>query len=150
MPDLVVEFTSPSTASEDRGKKRDIYELIRVREYFIFDPATGELEGWRNTGRFEPIRPDTSGRLPSQVVGGSLGVASGHFLGNERLWVRVWDGDGQLVPHRGDLAEVAERRAEEESRRAEEESRRAEDLAQRLAAYEAKFGALPTGEAPEE
>lgn len=150
-PDLVVEITSPSTASEDRGRKRQIYEqLLHVREYFIFDPLTGTLEGLRLTeDGFVPIGPDDTGRLRSEVLDGALGTLDGVYQGRDMTWVRVFDADGVAVPLGEELAAVsAERadaeaqRAEAEAQRAEKEAQRAEALAARLAAYEARFGPL--------
>lgn len=43
-PDLIVEITSPSTASYDRREKRDLYAGAGVREYWIADPASRSVE----------------------------------------------------------------------------------------------------------
>jgi hypothetical protein len=73
-PDLVVEMTSPRTRGEDAGKKFLIYQdVLRVREYFRFDPLDEylkpPLQGHRLVeGRYVPIEP-VGGRLPSEVTG---------------------------------------------------------------------------------
>ena len=43
MPELVVELASPSTARNDLGPKKDLYESLGVVEYIVFD---GEEIGW--------------------------------------------------------------------------------------------------------
>ncbi len=44
-PDLVIEITSKKTRKEDLHKKFDLYrEVLRVREYFLFDPLEEYLE----------------------------------------------------------------------------------------------------------
>lgn len=43
-PDLVVEILSPSTASQDRGKKFHIYEKHGVREYWLADAEAQFVE----------------------------------------------------------------------------------------------------------
>jgi Uma2 family endonuclease len=42
-PDLVVEILSPSTAGNDQGLKRTVYEKFGVREYWIVDPTENTL-----------------------------------------------------------------------------------------------------------
>lgn len=37
-PDLVIEILSPSTARRDQKLKRDLYERVSVREYWVVDP----------------------------------------------------------------------------------------------------------------
>lgn len=43
-PDLVVEVLSPSTAKNDRGYKKTVYESSGVPEYWIADPAGRSIE----------------------------------------------------------------------------------------------------------
>ena len=43
-PDLVVEVLSPSTAKNDKGHKKDVYEQCGVREYWIVSPKEKSVE----------------------------------------------------------------------------------------------------------
>jgi len=43
-PDLVIEILSPSTASEDKGRKKDNYEIHGVREYWLVEPRNKSVE----------------------------------------------------------------------------------------------------------
>ena len=43
-PDLAVEVLSPSTAKNDRGYKKDVYESSGVPEYWIVDPIHKSIE----------------------------------------------------------------------------------------------------------
>ena len=43
-PDLVVEVLSPSTAKNDRGYKKNVYETSGVPEYWIVDPLHRSIE----------------------------------------------------------------------------------------------------------
>lgn len=73
-PALVIELTSKSTRKEDLNKKFRLYrEVLRVEEYFLFDPYAEylkpPLQGFRlSRGRYVRIKP-IDGRLPSQVLG---------------------------------------------------------------------------------
>lgn len=42
-PDLVVEVGSPGSTSLDLAEKRDIYERLRVPEYWVVDPAREQV-----------------------------------------------------------------------------------------------------------
>ena len=72
-PDVAIELTSSTTQSEDRKKKFLIYQdILRVREYFLFDPLGDyldpRLQGYRlRRGKYTAIRP-VKGRLPSEVL----------------------------------------------------------------------------------
>jgi hypothetical protein len=70
----MIEITSKSTRREDLGKKMTIYrDILRVQEYFLFDPF-GEyleprLQGYqRRKDEFMAIR-SVKDRLPSKVLG---------------------------------------------------------------------------------
>jgi len=73
-PDFVLEASSKKTRNEDLDKKLVIYrDILKVREYVIFDPLDEyldpSLQGYRlKRGRYTRIKAD-SGRLPSEVLG---------------------------------------------------------------------------------
>lgn len=46
-PDLVVEVLSPSTAKNDRGYKKELYEKSGVKEYWIADPSARSIETYQ-------------------------------------------------------------------------------------------------------
>jgi hypothetical protein len=69
---VVFEFTSKSTHAEDRDVKFWLYEKLKVKEYFLFDPLCDYLDpplrGYRlRQGKYVPIRP-VQRRLPSRVL----------------------------------------------------------------------------------
>ena len=91
-PDVVFELTSPSTRSEDRRTKHDLYARLGVAEYFLFDPLGEYLrppfQGYRlEQGHYQPLRPAADGSLWSTVLGLEL-----HVRG-ERL--RLFDPESQ-------------------------------------------------------
>jgi hypothetical protein len=73
-PDLIVEVTSKSTKKVDLGKKFELYrDVLKVREYFLFDPLEEylrpPLQGFRLVeGEYVPIRM-VNGRFASEVIG---------------------------------------------------------------------------------
>ena len=73
-PDFVAEITSRTTKREDEKKKLILYrDVLRVPEYFLFDPRAEyldpPLQGFRLVaGDYVPIAP-INGRLPSVVLG---------------------------------------------------------------------------------
>ncbi len=44
-PDFVMEVASPSTAANDLGWKRELYQRLGIPEYWRFDPTGGRLYG---------------------------------------------------------------------------------------------------------
>lgn len=44
-PDFVMEVASPSTAANDLGPKRNLYQRLGITEYWRFDPTGGNLYG---------------------------------------------------------------------------------------------------------
>ena len=84
-PNVVVELLSESTEAVDRGAKMRIYaRSLRVAEYFLFDPDSGELLGYRLTDAggklaYAPLAPDANGRLLSRHLGLQLGRWEGEY-----------------------------------------------------------------------
>lgn len=134
-PNVIVEALSSSTADVDRGLKKQIYQdVFHTPEYFLYDPETKELAGYRlDGGRYQPIAPDPAGRLESRELELSLGVHGGHL--------RFFLPGGEPVPIPNELglkaeaeaerADRAEQRAEASARRAETAEQRAETAEQR-------------------
>jgi Uma2 family endonuclease len=148
-PDVIVELLSPSTAEEDLGPKKQLYEqTFRTRNYFCYDPDRQRLQGWHMTETgYDPLEPDAQGRLWSVVLDAWVGLWAGRYQQQQEVWLRLFDADGNLIPTEGEaeyqraeaeaVARVeAETRAEAEYQRVEAEIQRAEDLTARLAAME--------------
>ena len=46
-PDLVIEILSPSTARRDQLLKRNLYERVGIREYWLVDPLRDVVDVYR-------------------------------------------------------------------------------------------------------
>jgi Uma2 family endonuclease len=135
-PDVVIELLSETTSHNDLGRKKDIYErVLRVPEYFVYDPLSKELRGWRleTADGYRPIVPDESGRLASHRLGVSLGEHEGTFRGATTRWLRFFFPDGSVVPTH---AEAEKQRAEAEKQRAADAEAEVVRLKNRLAELE--------------
>jgi Uma2 family endonuclease len=110
-PDVVIELSSPSTREEDHGSKFRIYrDTLEVKNYFIYDPDTRLLEGWRlEKRRYVPIRPDENGRLLSDELDLLLGKWEGEYVRDTMVWLRFFDKNGQVIPI---FAEAEKQRSE--------------------------------------
>jgi Uma2 family endonuclease len=74
-PNAIIEITSKSTRKEDTDTKYVLYrDVLKVKEYFLFDPfgdylKPDRLRGYRlRKAEYAPI-PLVDGRMPSQVLG---------------------------------------------------------------------------------
>jgi len=69
-PDLVIEILSPSTKSRDRKLKRDLYERVGVREYWVVDPEGDQVEIYRGSdNRFEtPFAVRRTGAITTPLL----------------------------------------------------------------------------------
>jgi Uma2 family endonuclease len=120
-PNVVIELLSDSTATIDRGLKKELYQNVwRVPNYFWFHPDTLEFEGFHWVdGHYQPITPNPAGLLWSEPLNLALGIHE------QRL--RWYDPDGQLIP----LPEEQERQAKEQERQAKEQERQAKEQERR-------------------
>jgi Uma2 family endonuclease len=122
-PDLVIEVTSKKTRREDEGPKFELYrDVLKVREYFLFDPfeeyLKPSLQGHRLVrGRYKAIAA-VKDRLPSEVLG--------LHLERDRFDLRLYNQrTGLWEPTSAEL-ERARREAEAKSREDETARRAAE------------------------
>ncbi|MCT7950419.1 Uma2 family endonuclease [Ancylothrix sp. C2] len=125
-PDFIVEILSESTAANDRGIKKQIYQDIwHTSEYFFFEPYKLQFEGYKLlNGKYEEIVPNERGWRWSEQLQLFLGVFE------EKL--RFFTPDGVLVPT-PEEAEVQERRrAEQAEMRTEQAEAQAAKLLRKL------------------
>jgi Uma2 family endonuclease len=140
-PLIVVEMFSPRLEEELLGSpdrdptkpptKWEIYEqILRIPYYVVFD---GEREGLRifrlNGARYQEITGH-GGRFPVAEAGLWLGLWQGSFYRSERLWLRWYDAEGNLIPTVEEQAERARLEAEV-GRREAAYARNLEQLRQR-------------------
>ena len=108
-PTVVVELLSPGTEKEDLGQtlrevnqpptKWEVSErILRIPYYIIFDRYTDNLQVFQNiAGRYQELTLTESPLwLPSLELG--IGLWQGTYQGIERLWLRWYDDQGNLIP----------------------------------------------------
>ncbi len=141
-PDVVIELLSPSTARSDRGEKKRVYQdQLRVPEYFLYDPFTGELAGFRlDCTGYREMQPNDKGDLASGIVGLVLTRWQGTYNDVEATWLRWATPDGVVLPTAGEQGAA---RAEQEAARAHEAQRRVAELEALLARYQRGQGDTP-------
>jgi Uma2 family endonuclease len=122
-PDLVIEITSSSTKAEDLKHKFQLYQnVLRVSEYFLFDPTEDyldpPLQGYRlKRGVYVPITA-REGRLPSKVLG--------LHLERHETELRLYDpSTGRWLPTPAEQLEQVEtaRQREQKARQREQKAR---------------------------
>jgi hypothetical protein len=145
-PNLIIELLSPSTASTDKGLKKQIYQdIFRTPEYFWFNPQNLEFAGFiLFGGTYQPIEPNPQGLLWSQQLNLYLGVHDGklrYFLPEGQLMLtpeeygvqatQRAEQQAQLTEEATKLAEQQAERAEQQTQLAEQQTQLAEQQAQR-------------------
>jgi hypothetical protein len=143
-PDVIIELLSPQTATEDRTTKKTVYERVfRTAEYYCYDPAMQQLEGWKLVGsHYQPLEPNPQGWLWCEQFQLWVGTWTGVYLTNQATWLRFYAPAGHLIPAPAEVAAVEQQRAEAERQRAEAEHQRAETERQRAEAAEAELARL--------
>ena len=135
-PDAIVELMSPSTAKQDTGKKKDLYEqTFKTRDYFVYDPFDKHsLQGWYLSSNlcYEEIVPDDRGWLWCESLGLWLGIWEGTLTKEKADWLRFFDRDGNIILLSQELAEQERERAEQERERAERAESELAQLRDRL------------------
>jgi Uma2 family endonuclease len=112
----VFETTSRYTQREDSTYKPQLYERLRIPEYFLYDPTADylrpPLQGYRLTNnRYVRIEPDANGRFLCQELG---------------LWLRLEDGELTMYDCQSGQRLLTEAEAERAAREAERAAAEAE------------------------
>jgi hypothetical protein len=118
-PQVVFEILSPSNTPQEMSQKLLFFDHHGVEEYYIYNPATNELQVW--------LRGDLGldwVSLAQEWVSPRLGIR----FDLTQADLTVYRPDGQRFLTFVEL----EQRVEQECQRAEQESQRAERLATRL------------------
>jgi Uma2 family endonuclease len=143
-PNVIIEITSDTTEQIDRGPKMRIYgTLLRVPFYAIFDPFSGQLDGFRydaDHGRYEPIAKDERGYVRCEPLNLWLGVVPQYLEAYrvEAPWLRWIDPKGDPLPEPSERAAKETERAAKEAGRAAKEAERAAKEAERANAAESE------------
>ncbi len=144
VPLIVVELLSAGTEREDLGQrvrgadepptKWEVYEeILRVPYYVVFSREGGQLRVFRQRGgRYEEV-VGHGGRFWVAELGMGLGLWEGRYKGQERLWLRWYEAEGEWIATPEERAEQERRekeaallREQQQRQRAEQERQRAE------------------------
>ena len=125
VPNIVIELSSPSTKEVDFGQKKNQYEqILKVKDYFIYDPDSRELVGWRlQGGVYVALKPNEQGWLWSEELRLWVGVHYSTYHKDEAYYPRFFDEQGQLLLNTGEAKEREKQRAERAELRTERERR---------------------------
>jgi Uma2 family endonuclease len=143
LPVIVMEFVSNTEGTEYSIKptyppgKWFFYErILKVPNYIIFDPESGNIEvyGLYDTKQYIVREPDENQRYWIAEIKLYLGVWQGTHDNRTGNWLRWWDEQGNLLLWGTELVEQERQRAEQERQRAEQERQRAERLLAQLRA----------------
>jgi pyruvate/2-oxoglutarate dehydrogenase complex dihydrolipoamide acyltransferase (E2) component len=133
----VVELLSPGTEDEDLGEteqkenkpptKWDVYEkILQVPYYVVFSRYTNELKAYHLVGtHYEAMDFSSDGRLDMPTLGLSLGLWEGRFQGIDKLWLRWFTQEGDLIlspEEREELAKQEAQAAKQETEAAKQET----------------------------
>jgi Uma2 family endonuclease len=125
-PNLIIEILSSTTASTDRGLKKQIFQdIFRTPDYFWFDPDTLEFQGFHLLdGQYQALEPNAEGHLWSQQLELYLGVYDSKL--------RFFTQQGQMVLSPTETALQVQQSVSQERQRADKQQQRADRLAERL------------------
>jgi Uma2 family endonuclease len=138
-PNLIIEMLSDSTASVDKGLKKQIYQnTFRTPDYFWFDPNSLELAGFHLVdGQYQELEFTPDGWLWSQQLELYLGVESGklRFFTPEGSLVMLPEQEvNEQLQQANQRLEQANQQLERVNQQLEQERQRAEILAHKLRA----------------
>ena len=133
-PDIIIELLSDKTRVFDKnGKKQTYQDMLRVPEYFWYDPISQEWAGFElRDSQYQPVKPDEEGRLISKQLGLALVRREGTYQNMGGTWLRFETLDGHLLPSAEEMAIAAQDEADT-ARLAAKAARREAEAAQQEA-----------------
>lgn len=125
-PQVVFEILSPGNTLTEMGQKFDFYDLYGVEEYYLYDPDTNDLSGWR--------RQENRLRVIKNMQGWVSPRLDIRFeLSQDNLEIFTPNGQKFLTyVQLGQQKIEAEKRAEKEYQRAEKAEARVKELEAKL------------------
>ncbi len=120
-PQVVFEILSPSNTVQEMRQKFRFYERYGVEEYYVYDPDTGDLEGWLRSG---------DSLHPIAEMDGWVSPRLGIRFELDGIELNIYRPDGRRFETYEELNQHFEQerqRAEQEYLRAEQERQRAEE-----------------------
>jgi Uma2 family endonuclease len=153
-PQVVFEILSPGNTVVEMNRKFRFYERYGVEEYYLYDPDTGDLQGWRRLVNHLVSIPDlqnwVSPRLGIRFVLAPEGLLlyqpdGTPFLTFVELALHAEQAEERATQaeDRASRAEDRAAQAEDRASRAEDRATQAEDRAARLAARLRELGIEP-------
>ncbi|MEH2184088.1 Uma2 family endonuclease [Nostoc sp.] len=136
-PNVIIELLSNSTASVDKGLKKQIYQnTFRTPDYFWFDPNNLEFQGFHLVdGQYQELVPTELGWLWSQQLGLYLAVYLGKlrfFTSDRELVMLPEEESNQQLEQANQQLEQANQQLEQANQQLEQERQRTAILAERL------------------
>ncbi len=151
VPDFAMEFSSKNTYRDDLGKKLELYGLLGIQDYFLYDAEglylPSALMGFKLVDNvYVPISAGPTGGLHSAALGldfhvDNVGLGIYDSVADEWLQTPA-ESALSLAEQEAIRAETAEARAEQETTRAETAEARAEQETTRAETAEAEVAKL--------
>ncbi len=154
-PDLIIELTSPSTASEDLGRKYQLYQRLKVGEYVLIDVKHEYLKEPLNLYR---LKGNEYQRVPNEhpcseewrVHSELLGLTFVLLPGEGGYQVRLWEPQRERwLPNPVEVAEqyeLAQHQMRELEQRFARESQARAKLEERVRELEEELRRLKEGQ----
>ncbi|WP_414624418.1 Uma2 family endonuclease [Calothrix sp. CCY 0018] len=139
-PFVVVELLSPGTEEEDLGEteskankpptKWKVYEqILRIPYYIVFSRYTNQMQAFHLVGGHYQAVDITQGNVPIPELGLSLGLWQGSFRNIDRLWLRWFTLEGELIQVPEEEVKAAQRKIEKLAEKLRELGVNPDDLA---------------------
>ena len=139
-PFVVVELLSPGTENEDLGETEEeedkpptkwkVYEeILQVPYYVVYSRYTNEVKPYHLVdGHYQEVDISRNGRMLIPELGLSLGLWQGKFRGVDKLWLRWFTLEGELILSPEEEASSAKQEAVEAKIRAEKLAEKLREL----------------------